>query len=143
MATDTKEAEAAVIEGTERPALGASEAVATLAVRDLETARKFYEGLLGFERTESRDDVVDTYASGDSRFFVYVSPSAGTNRATAVTWVVEDVEGLAAKLKERGVLFEHYDFLDMELRGDVHVDGDMKAAWFKDPDGNILAIVSS
>jgi len=138
MATET-----GAIETAEGPVLGASEAIATIAVSDLEAARKFYEGTLGFDLADSRDDVVDTYTSGDSRFFVYVSPSAGTNRATAVTWVVEDVEGLAAKLKKRGVSFEHYDFLEMELRGDVHVDGDMMAAWFKDPDGNILAIVSA
>lgn len=141
MATETRES--SLIEKAEGPVLGASEAIATLAVKDLEIARKFYEGMLGFDLSESRDDAVDTYTSGDSRFFVYVSPSAGTNRATAATWVVEDVEGLAATLKRRGVSFEHYEFLNMELRGDVHVDGDMKAAWFKDPDGNILAIVSA
>ncbi|HST08217.1 MAG TPA: hypothetical protein VLJ83_08585 [Gemmatimonadaceae bacterium] len=44
-------------------------------------------------------------------------------------------------LKAKGVAFEHYDFPGMTLKGDVHIMGDMKAAWLKDPDGNILAIV--
>ncbi|HMI92975.1 MAG TPA: hypothetical protein VK509_16495, partial [Polyangiales bacterium] len=71
------------------------------------------------------------------------SEFAGTNKATNVTWTVgDDVEGTVRQLKEKGVRFEHYDMPGMTLMGDVHVAGDMKVAWFKDPDGNILNVMN-
>jgi hypothetical protein len=88
-------------------------------------------------------DHLIAYRSGKSTLLVYQSQYAGSNKATAVTWNVGDaVEEIAQALKAKGVRFEHYDFPDMTRKGDVHVSGDMKAAWFKDPDGNILSIVS-
>jgi hypothetical protein len=54
----------------------------------------------------------------------------------------DDVEGMVRVLKAKGVAFEHYDMSRMMQEGDVHVAGDMKVAWFKDPDGNILNIVN-
>ena len=83
-----------------------------------------------------------TYASADSRVFVYESKYAGTNKATAVTWISNDVDSVVAGLKARGVTFEHYDLPQTKREGDVHVAGEMRAAWFQDPDGNILAVVS-
>jgi catechol 2,3-dioxygenase-like lactoylglutathione lyase family enzyme len=124
-----------------RPRLAAGAAVATIGVRSLKGARKFYEDKLGFEAEDVRDEVV-TYASADSRVFVYESEYAGTNKATAVTWISNDVDAVVASLKARGVTFEHYDLPQMKREGDVHVAGEMRAAWFKDPDGNILAVVS-
>jgi hypothetical protein len=82
------------------------------------------------------------YSSGRGGVFVYPSEFAGTNQATAAAWTVEDVEGMVEQLKAKGVTFEHYDMPGVELQGDVHVMGDMHAAWFKDPDGNILNIVN-
>jgi catechol 2,3-dioxygenase-like lactoylglutathione lyase family enzyme len=123
-------------------ALKAGEAVATVAVKDVKAARKFYEGTLGFEPQDAHGDLV-TYESGGSRLFVYQSEYAGTNKATAATWISDDVDSVAAALKEKGVRFEHYQFPNATLEGDVHVSGQMRAAWFKDPDGNILAIVSA
>jgi hypothetical protein len=84
-----------------------------------------------------------TYQGGDSKILVYRSQYAGSNRATAATWVVgNDVEKIAQGLKAKGVSFEHYDMPGMTLKGDVHVAPGMKVAWFKDPDGNIHALVS-
>ena len=121
--------------------LGDKDAVATLAVRDLKAARKFYEGTLGFKPLPSTEAEVANYKSGKSTLLVYKSQFAGTNKATAVTWTVDDTESEVRALKAKGVAFEHYDFPGMTLKGDVHVMGEMKAAWLKDPDGNILAIV--
>jgi hypothetical protein len=74
---------------------------------------------------------------------VYRSKYAGTNQATAVTWVVGDeVENVVRALKAKGVKFEHYDMPGMKRTGDIHIGGEMKVAWFKDPDGNILNVVS-
>jgi len=118
------------------------EAVATIAVKDTGAARRFYEGKLGLKPEDTRDDEVVTYGSGKSRLFVYKSDYAGTNKATSATWTVDDVDGLARDLKAKGVQFERYDMPGMKHEGDVHVAGNMRAAWFKDPDGNILSIVS-
>jgi hypothetical protein len=67
---------------------------------------------------------------------------AGTNHATALTWTVDDVDDVVRTLKSKGVTFEHYDLPDTRRQGDVHVSGDLKVAWFKDPDGNILSVVN-
>ena len=122
--------------------LMASEAIATLGVKDLGAARRFYEEKLGFEPEDVREDDVVTYTSGGSKVFVYKSDFAGTNKATAMTWVVADVDAIVRDLSGKGVPFEHYEMPGMKLEGDVHVAGEMRAAWFKDPDGNILAIVN-
>lgn len=117
--------------------------VATIAVKDLAVARKFYEGTLGLEVVATEGAEVVAYRSGASQVLVYHSEFAGTNRATAATWIVgDDVDEIARKLKGRGVAFEHYTFPDSRLEGDVHVMGGMRNAWFKDPDGNILSIVN-
>ena len=122
--------------------LGDKDAIATIAVRDFPAAKKFYEGILGLKPTPSEEPEVVTYKSGKSSVLVYKSQFAGTNKATAATWIIDDVEKTAKALKAKGVVFEHYDMPGMTLKGDVHVAGKMKAAWFKDPDGNILALVS-
>ena len=124
--------------------LGSHKAVATLAVRDIAAARRFYEGTLGLQQVDAEGDELVTYGAGDSVLNVYRSQYAGTNQATALTWVVGDrLEDEVRALHDKGVAFEHYDDLPgMTREGDVHRCGDMRVAWFKDPDGNILNLVS-
>src|SRR5262249_49274298 len=123
--------------------LGDKQAVATLAVKDLAVAKRFYEDVLGLKPRGSQDGEGITYQSGGSSVIVYKSTYAGTNKATGANWLVgADIEKIVAGLKERGVVFEHYDFPGVTRKGDVHVMGDFKAAWFKDPDGNILALMN-
>jgi catechol 2,3-dioxygenase-like lactoylglutathione lyase family enzyme len=118
-------------------------AAANIAVKNMDQARKFYEGTLGLKPVDSEGDEVVAYRSGDATVLVYRSEFAGTNKATAVTWTVGDeVESVARSLKAKGVRFEHYDMPDLRREGDVHVGQGMKIAWFRDPDGNILSIVS-
>jgi len=121
--------------------LGDNDAIATIPVRDIDTAKKFYEDKLGLMAGPSEQPGVLTCKSGSTSVLVYESEFAGTNEATAATWAVDDVDGTVRSLKEKGVTFEHYNFPDTKLDGDVHVSGKMRAAWFKDPDGNILAVV--
>src|SRR5262245_54796834 len=122
--------------------LGDKEALATLAVKDLAAAKKFYEGVLGLKPVEAQGSEAVTYRSGSSRVIVYRSQFAGSNKATAVNWLVgNDIEKIAQGLKERGVAFEQYDLPGMTRKGDVHAFGDFKTAWFKDPDGNILCLM--
>jgi catechol 2,3-dioxygenase-like lactoylglutathione lyase family enzyme len=122
--------------------LADKDAVATIAVKDLKAAKKFYGDILGLKPTPVPEPEVLNYKSGNSTVLVYKSQFAGSNKATSVTWIVDDVEGTVKDLKAKGVAFEHYDFPGMTRKGDVHIAGKSKAAWFKDPDGNILAVVS-
>jgi catechol 2,3-dioxygenase-like lactoylglutathione lyase family enzyme len=124
--------------------LGDKAAIVTVAVKDLATARRFYENTLGLKRTGDDDPEYSAYRTGSGSLMVYRSRYAGTNQATSVTWTVENgVEDMVRALKAKGVAFERYDLPDTTVQGDVHVTGDQKAAWFKDPDGNIHAIVGS
>jgi len=122
--------------------LGSRDVSPDLAVKDLGRARKFYEDVLGLKKIgEDQEELV--FESGRSKLHVYRSQFAGTNQATAVTWDVGDeIQDLAKELKGKGVTFEHYDMPGMKLEGDIHVAKDMKAAWFKDPDGNILCLAA-
>jgi catechol 2,3-dioxygenase-like lactoylglutathione lyase family enzyme len=123
--------------------LGDKDAAATIAVKNIEVARKFYEGTLGLKSDPAEEPGVIVCKSGNSKVLIYESEYAGTNKATAATWTVgEDIKGVVQDLKSKGVAFEHYDFPDTTREGDVHVSGNTKVAWFKDPDGNILALVS-
>jgi len=117
------------------------EAIATVAVKNLETAKKFYEGTLGLTKVMENEEVL-AFKTGASKLFVYRSQHAGTNKATAVTFLVDEVDDLVRTLKSRGVTFEHYDLPKMTRQGDVHVAGPMRSAWFKDPDGNIFSVVT-
>jgi catechol 2,3-dioxygenase-like lactoylglutathione lyase family enzyme len=120
-----------------------TDAIATLAVKDLETAGKFYRDTLGLKQVDVEDDEVITLRSGRTSINVYRSQYAGTNKATAVTWPVgDDLESVVRDLKAKGVVFEHYDMPNSTRQGDIHLFGDMKVAWFKDPDGNILNIIN-
>ena len=118
------------------------DAVANLAVKNVQAARKFYEGTLGLKQVDAEGSELIVFESGKTKLNVYESKEAGTNKATAVTWAVDDVESEVNALKAKGVKFEHYDMPGLKRQGDVHIGGDMKVAWFKDPDGNILNIVS-
>ena len=124
--------------------LGDKEAVATLAVKDLAAARKFYEEKLGLKPVDTQGSEAVTYKSGNSTVIVYRSQYAGTNKATAANWLLgKDMEKIVQALAERGVPFEHYDLPGMTMKGHIHSSGDFKAAWFKDPDGNIIALMNT
>src|SRR5688500_8747632 len=87
--------------------LGSKDAFANVAVKDLARARRFYEGTLGLEKVDEEGEEVLAFKSGNSTLLVYRSDYAGTNKATAVTWMVgKDVEGVVRDLKAKGVKFE-------------------------------------
>jgi catechol 2,3-dioxygenase-like lactoylglutathione lyase family enzyme len=115
--------------------------VATVAVKNLEAARRFYENTLGLPLIDENQEAL-TFKTGRSKLLVYRSQFSGTNKATAATWLADDVEELVHALKGRGVNFEHYDMPNVTRQGDIHIAGAMKTAWFKDPDGNIFSIVT-
>ena len=123
--------------------LGGKEAMATVAVRDLQAAKKFYGGTLGLRQTDAQEQEAVTYQAGSAKLLVYRSQFAGGNKASAVTWLLgSEVEKVVKGLRSKGVTFEHYQLPGLTLKGDIHEGQGMQAAWFKDPDGNIHALVS-
>ncbi len=120
------------------------DATPTIAVKDIERARKFYQDVVGLTPLPADEEGVVPFKSGSSSILVYKSEFAGTNRATAATWMVDDeLDDTVKTLKSKGVTFEHYDMPGVTRQGDVHLTGKSKAAWFKDPDGNIIALVGT
>lgn len=123
--------------------LSNNDAVATIAVNNLQAAKSFYRDKLGLELIAEEGEEVLRFKSGRTSVLVYHSEFAGTNRATSATWLVgDDVDEIVRTLKAKGVSFERYNMPGMKLEGDVHVADGMRVAWFKDPDGNVISIVS-
>ena len=114
-----------------------------IPVKDVIRARKFYEDKLGFKpKQEVAGGVV--YEFGErTACFMYPTPNAGTSQASQAFWQVEDVEREVAELKARGVRFEDYDMPGMKTEGGISTAGGAKAAWFRDTEGNIMAVIQS
>jgi catechol 2,3-dioxygenase-like lactoylglutathione lyase family enzyme len=122
--------------------LGDHDTIATLAVKDLQVARDFYERVLGFT---ARDDVPEgvLYASGSGAFLVYPSSYAGTNKATAMSFQVPKggFDAEIEALRNLGVQFQTFDAPGISWDNGVASFGDdFRGAWFEDPDGNILNV---
>jgi len=123
--------------------LGKADATPMIAVKDLDRARKFYEDKLGLKSKEEWGGEGATLKSGDTLINVYRSEFAGTNKATALNFDVKDIESEVRNLKDKGIMFEHYDLPGLKQQGDLHVAEGFKTAWFKDPDGNILSLIEA
>ncbi|MGH2764191.1 MAG: VOC family protein [Thermoleophilaceae bacterium] len=115
----------------------------SIAVSDLAAAAEFYEGKLGLRARGDQPDESRIYAcGGDTSLHVYASPAhVGMTTATLATWYVADLERVVDELRSSGVTFERYDdpALNTVTRG-IHDFGDGRVAWFRDPDGNTLAV---
>ena len=122
--------------------LGKADATPMIAVKDLDRARKFYEDTLGLDAKEEMKGEVLTVQSGRTPITVYKSEFAGTNKATALTFEVDDLQSEVQELKDKGIFFEKYDLEGLTPKGDFYEgEGGFKTAWFKDPDGNILSLI--
>ncbi len=116
-------------------------ATATLPASDIERAKKFYGDTLGFAVSDWEGDGSVKVKVGESWFGVYPSQFAGTNQATAVGIGVEDVEAAVAALRDKGVVFEEYDFGEFKtVDGIITMPDGTKGAWFKDTEGNIIGL---
>jgi predicted enzyme related to lactoylglutathione lyase len=119
--------------------LNAAPIRAYIPASDIGRARKFYEQTVGLRpREEYAGGVI--YECGGAEVFLYPTPNAGTSRASQAYWQVKDVEAEVAELTGRGVVFEEYDMPGLKTRNGVAVGGGAKTAWFKDSEGNILAV---
>lgn len=116
---------------------------AYLPAADLSRARRFYEQTLGFKpREESNGGVTYEFGAGTAAF-LYPTPNAGSSKASQAFWLVDDVDREMRALKSRGVIFETYDMPGERSPEGAVTAGGAKAAWFKDTEGNILAIIQA
>jgi predicted enzyme related to lactoylglutathione lyase len=127
-------------QGQEIQMLQQSPMYAYLPARDVARARQFYETLLGFEPMYVSAGGVHYEFGAGTGCFLYPTPNAGSSRASQAFWQVQDIEREVAELKARGVLFEDYGMPGQDANGIV-TQGGARAAWFKDTEGNILAII--
>ncbi len=118
---------------------------AYIPARDVARARKFYEDKIGLKPKQEIAGGVSYELGGKTAAFLYdAGDSAGTSKASQAFWKVDDVEKEVANLKSRGIQFEHYgadEIGGMTMQGDIAVGGGGKAAWFKDSEGNIMALI--
>jgi predicted enzyme related to lactoylglutathione lyase len=119
---------------------------AIVPVSDVEAAIRFYGDTLGLRLKERRSDLPENreaeFEAGDGTLLVYESVGAGQSRHTVAGFRVDDIEAVVSSLRERGVVFEEYDLPDLKTENGIAAVGDVRAAWCKDPDGNILAVES-
>jgi catechol 2,3-dioxygenase-like lactoylglutathione lyase family enzyme len=117
---------------------------AIVPVTDLDRAVDFYGNTLGLELVERLEDIPENpearFRLGEGTLAVYKSVGAGESKHTLAAFVVDDIEAAADGLRERGVTLEDYDLPDLKTEHGIATIGKTRAGWFRDPDGNILAI---
>lgn len=125
----------------ETHSFASSRVITPIAVHDIENALDFYGNLLGLTRVE-KNKAGYLFRSGDGLIGLHQSPTAGSGQATVAWWIVDNVERTVKELKSKGVVFnKNYDLPYAKQKGDIYALSEgHKAAWFKDPDGNILGI---
>ena len=119
--------------------LSAAPIRAYIPASNVARARAFYEGVIGLKPKEEYAGGV-IYECGGADVFLYHTPNAGTSKASQAFWSVPDVESEVSHLKSRGVTFEEYDMPGFKMEHSIMTGGGARTAWFKDTEGNILAI---
>jgi catechol 2,3-dioxygenase-like lactoylglutathione lyase family enzyme len=113
-----------------------------IPAKDVARARAFYEERLGFKPKEvTAGGVTYEFANGTA-CFLYPTPNAGSSQASRAFWQVADIEKEVTELMVRGVKFEKYDMPGVDENG-ISTAGGAKAAWFKDTEGNIMALIQT
>jgi predicted enzyme related to lactoylglutathione lyase len=115
---------------------------AYIPANDVARARRFYEGTIGLKPDEEiANGVTYKFAGGTACFLYDAKPSAGTSKASQAFWTVDNLERVMADLNARGVVFEDYDEPGFKTVNGILEAGGAKAAWFKDSEGNIMALI--
>jgi catechol 2,3-dioxygenase-like lactoylglutathione lyase family enzyme len=114
---------------------------ATLPAADLERAKRFYTEKLGLSPESEAPGGIFYLCGGGTRFLVFPSGGTASGTHTQLGWTVDDIEAEVADLKARGVVFEEYDTPYLKTVDSVATTGPIKAAWFKDSEGNFLSVV--
>ena len=113
---------------------------AVIPVSDLARAKRFYTEVLGMTVVDEAEAGTEFGSGGGTRLFAYETPSAGQAEHTLASWNVADLDAEMAELRSRGVTFEEYDLPGITTENGVATAGNIRGAWFKDPDGNILSL---
>ncbi|MEO6471036.1 MAG: VOC family protein [Aeromicrobium sp.] len=116
------------------------EIYAVLPATDLQRARGFYKDKLGMEPTDERPDGLVYQTPKGTKILLYETAYAGTAQSTAMSWTATDLDAEMAELRSRGVVFEEYDFPGLKTENGVATAEGFRGAWFKDTEGNILAV---
>jgi catechol 2,3-dioxygenase-like lactoylglutathione lyase family enzyme len=120
--------------------LSQCQATAMLPVVDMQRARAFYEQVLGLPPARVRENGEARYQAGQLSFALYPRATATRADHTALSFEVQDLAAEMAALRARGVRFDDYDLPGLQTHDGVCVLGGERAAWFHDPEGNILCI---
>lgn len=120
--------------------LNASQVTVMLPVRDLDRARDFYERALALPAGVERPDGKVVYHCGATEIALFPKPEGTKAEHTAVSFRVDDIGDAISELEGRGVVFADYDLPGFKTVEHVCVLGAEKAAWFNDPEGNILCL---
>jgi catechol 2,3-dioxygenase-like lactoylglutathione lyase family enzyme len=113
---------------------------AALPATDLRRARRFYTDTLGLTPESDGPDGLFFRCGGGTRFLVYPSAGTASGAHTQMTWNTPDIEATVAELQARGVVFQEYDTPEVKTIKGVATLGESKGAWFKDSEGNMLAL---
>ena len=113
---------------------------AALPATDLQRAKRYYADQLGLTPESEGPDGLFYRCGGTTRFLVFSSGGTASGTHTQMTWNTPDIESVVADLKARGVVFEEYDTPEVKTINSVATLGQSKGAWFKDSEGNLLAL---
>lgn len=114
-----------------------------LPAADLDRARAFYRDKLGLEPTLEKPGMLAYSGPSGYIFQLYETSNAGTAQNTQMGWSTSELDADMAELRERGVVFEEYDFPGLQTVDGVAYVGTERAAWFKDTEGNTIVITQS
>ncbi len=126
--------------GGEGGMLASTQVTCMLPVKDMARARRFYEYALGLAVLGARPDGKFVYRCGGTELALFPKPEGTKAEHTALSFKVNDIAAAIAALKQRGVVFEDYDLPGFKTVHHVCVLGSERAAWFRDPEGNILCL---
>ncbi len=121
--------------------LATTPAVTNLSTTDLDRSKRFYTEKLGLPLAmEMGANAFMVEAGGGTNILVYIRDEPPKAKNTAVSFHVGELDPVVEDLKARGVSFEEYDLPHLKTEDGISDDGHMRAAWFKDPDGNIIGL---
>jgi catechol 2,3-dioxygenase-like lactoylglutathione lyase family enzyme len=113
-----------------------------IAVDDIDRAASFYRDTLGFSITTIEEDPTSRLVEVGHGYFLLYKSEFRRGETTVASFMVKDVEGTVSELRGRGVTFEEYDLPGLKTVDGVATLGEMQSAWFKDTEGNVLAITT-
>ncbi len=120
--------------------LASTQVTCMLPVKDMARARRFYEVALGLVPLGAKPDGKFVYHCGGTELALFPKPDGTKAEHTAISFKVADIAAAIAELKTRGVVFDNYDLPGFKTVEHVCVLGSERAAWFRDPEGNILCL---